>query len=151
MTDSLTDQQRQVLFGVLQVAYPHDSFPEGPYQRTAAKVEEAALATPEAAAAMVSGLDALYSSGFLGLDPAAATDALRTVQTEQFFLLIHATTVVVLYDDREVWQLLGYEGESFAQGGYLTRGFDDLDWLPDPRITEYDGERVELVTDEGSR
>jgi hypothetical protein len=28
--------------------------------------------------------------------------------------------------------LLGYEGRSFAKGGYLQRGFNDLDWLPEP-------------------
>jgi hypothetical protein len=57
--------------------------------------------------------------------------------------------VVALYNDHEVWELLGYEGPSFDQGGYLNRGFDDLDWLPDPRIEEYDKEpRVELATGE---
>ena len=56
-----------------------------------------------------------------------------------FFKLVHATTVVALYDDHEVWELLGYEGPSFDKGGYLHRGFDDLDWLPDPRVEEYDG------------
>ena len=45
---------------------------------------------------------------------------------------MHATTVVALYDDHEVWDLLGYEGSSFEKGGYLHRGFDDLDWLPRP-------------------
>ena len=39
-------------------------------------------------------------------------------------------------DDPEVWSLLGYEGPSFEHGGYLRRGFDDLDWLPDPRVEE---------------
>ena len=47
--------------------------------------------------------------------------------------------MVALYDDHEVWDLLGYEGSSFDKGGYLHRGFDDLDWLPRPRIEEYDG------------
>jgi hypothetical protein len=41
-----------------------------------------------------------------------------------------------MYSDREVWQVLGYEGESYDKGGYLHRGFDDLDWLPTPRIEE---------------
>ena len=47
--------------------------------------------------------------------------------------------MVSLYNDSEVWDLLGWEGESFSKGGYLTRGFDDLDWLPTPRVEEYDG------------
>jgi hypothetical protein len=40
--------------------------------------------------------------------------------------------VVEIYSDPQTWKLLGYEGPSFAQGGYVKRGFNDLDWLPDP-------------------
>ena len=28
-----------------------------------------------------------------------------------------------------VWAHIGYEGSSFERGGYLQRGFDDIDWL----------------------
>jgi len=31
---------------------------------------------------------------------------------------------------------LGYEGPSFDKGGYINRGFDDLDWLPAALIEE---------------
>jgi hypothetical protein len=30
----------------------------------------------------------------------------------------------------EVWELLGYPGSSVEYGGYVDRGFDDIDWLP---------------------
>lgn len=43
---------------------------------------------------------------------------------------------MTLYDDAEAWDALGYEGESFDKGGYIHRGFNDLDWLPEPRIEE---------------
>ena len=56
---------------------------------------------------------------------------------------MHSTTVVALYDDHEVWELLGYEGASFDKGGYIDRGFDDLDWLPDPRVEESGEELAE--------
>jgi len=36
---------------------------------------------------------------------------------------------VALYTDRKVWSELGYEGPSFKFGGYLERGFNDIDWL----------------------
>jgi hypothetical protein len=49
-----------------------------------------------------------------------------------FFELVRTTAVVEVYTDRETWDLLGYEGPSFAKGGYIERGFDDLDWLPEP-------------------
>jgi hypothetical protein len=49
---------------------------------------------------------------------------------------VRANVITTLYDDREVWKLLGYEVDSFAKGGWIDRGFDDLDWLPAPRVEE---------------
>lgn len=144
-THQLTAQQRKILFRLLRVAYPHDRFPDAPYERTAKTVEDAAAESDDGGEALAEGLDALED--ILELDDAAATESVRAVDQELFFQQIHATTVVALYDDREVWDLLGYEGASFDQGGYLDRGFADLDWLPDPRITEADEARIEIVTE----
>lgn len=140
--EPLTDAQQATLLRVLRVAYPHPSFPDGPYQRTSAAVQQA-----DADGVLAEGLDAL--GDLAGLDDAAVTAKLEAVQDEPFFRLVHSTTVVALYDDHDVWNILGYEGSSFEKGGYLHRGFNDLDWLPDPRIEEYDGEpRVEIVRTE---
>lgn len=146
----LSERQRTVLFRLLRVAYPHERFPDGPYRRTATQVEAAAAAAQDDLSALATGLDALdvdADGDFTALDDDAATAALTKIDREPFFRQIHSTTVVALYDDREVWKLLGYEGSSFEQGGYLERGFDDLAWLPDPRIAELDEPRVELVTE----
>ena len=43
---------------------------------------------------------------------------------------MRSTTIEHLYRNREVWQLVGYEGSSVEYGGYIDRGFDDIDWLP---------------------
>ena len=119
-------------------------------QRSAALVTEHGVLTgifterDAAFGVLAAGLDALGDLD--GLDDDAVTAKLEEVQAEPFFRLVHSTSVVALYDDHEVWQLLGYEGSSFEKGGYLHRGFDDLDWLPEVRIEEYDGEpRVEIV------
>ena len=66
------------------------------------------------------------------MDP--SEDSTSWIADLEFFGFIRRTTVLHLYDDHEVWEALGYEGESFSKGGYLHRGFDDLDWLPDPPI-----------------
>jgi len=151
-TTGLTERQRKVLFRLLRVAYPHDRFPDSPYERTAKQVEQAAAGSEDGLDALAQGLDSLDADeDFLALDEEAATTAVRAIDQQAFFRQIHSSTVVALYDDREVWDLLGYEGASFDKGGYLERGFDDLDWLPDPRITETADQRVELATDEAGR
>ena len=141
----LTDRQAKILLRLLRVAYPHPSFPDAPYERTAKTIEDAGR-TDDVLVEGLDDLDARADGDFVGLDEDRATAVLTEVADTPFFALVHSTTVVALYDDHEVWDLLGYEGPSFDKGGYLHRGFDDLDWLPDPRVTEYDGEpRTELV------
>ena len=34
-----------------------------------------------------------------------------------------------LYDNKTLFPLFGYEGSSWEKGGYVNRGFDDIDWL----------------------
>jgi hypothetical protein len=144
---ALDPGQVTTLVRLLRVAYPHPGFPDGPYERTARAVQDAD--TGGLLADGLTRLDEAAGGRFTGLDDDAATKVVETVSRTAFFALVHATTVVKLYDDHEVWELLGYEGPSFDKGGYLRRGFDDLDWLPMPRIEEYTGAaRVEIVRDE---
>ena len=144
-----SDRARRVLVHLLRVAYPHERFPDGPYERTAAAIEETARADAADDRALtqgLAGLDRAAGGDFLALDDTAAEALLRDRADEYFFRRIRSTAVVALYDDPEVWELVGYEGPSYDRGGYLHRGFDDLDWLPRPRVEEYTGEpRVELV------
>ena len=57
---------------------------------------------------------------------------LREIADAPFFRMIRGVAVVGIYDDHETWEQLGYEGPSFELGGYLHRGFDDLDWRAEP-------------------
>lgn len=38
-----------------------------------------------------------------------------------------------LYGDLKVTSKFGYQGPSLEAGGYLERGFDDIDWLPEAK------------------
>ena len=49
-----------------------------------------------------------------------------------FFEKIRGTAIVSLYNNDMAWAHFGYEGDAWKEGGYLTRGFNDLNWLPDP-------------------
>jgi hypothetical protein len=157
-TTSIDAESRRNLVRLLRAAYPHQRFPDGPYERTADAVIDQAggslwqrlsltegLASLDARAATVSG-----GKGFVDLDEEAALGLLRRIADADFFVFIRSVAVVTLYDDPEVHQLLGYGGPSFEQGGYLHRGFDDLDWLPTPRVEEYDGPEtlVEVAPDD---
>lgn len=134
-----SDHDHQTLIRLIQVMYPHDSFPRGPYERTAQAVFDAVAANPHRRAKLRQGLtdlDSLRPEPFLHLDESMALTVVRGIQDAPFFVDLLGVAGVAFYDDHEVWDLLGYEGPSFEQGGYLERGFNDLSWLPEPKIQE---------------
>ena len=51
------------------------------------------------------------------------------IQDDAFFQTIRGGLVTGIYGNPEVWPLFGYEGPSADKGGYIDRGFDDIDWL----------------------
>lgn len=126
---------KPALVKLLRAAYPHPAFPDGPYERCADKVIDQLDADLWHRLSLQRGLETLELSG----DPETDEKALREIADAEFFVFVRGVAVTTLYDDHEVWDLLGYEGSAWEHGGYVDRGFDDLDWLPDPRVEEYDG------------
>jgi len=55
---------------------------------------------------------------------------LQRIEQTDFFQKIRGDLVVSLYNQKEVWPKFGYEGSSAEHGGYIKRGFADIDWLP---------------------
>jgi hypothetical protein len=55
---------------------------------------------------------------------------LHKIEQSAFFQKIRGDLVVSLYNQKEVWPKFGYEGSSAEHGGYIKRGFADIDWLP---------------------
>ena len=124
---------------MVRAMFPHASFPDGPYERCAQTILDAAQEDVRFRSQLHQGLrdlDAIGGKPFADLDEAARLQLLRGMSDTEFFEGVRSRVITSLYDDREVWSLLGYEGPSYDQGGYVDRGFADLDWLPDPRIEE---------------
>lgn len=133
---------KRVIVAVVKAAFPHRVIPDGPYERVADKVIDSTAGDSWTHLKLYQGLaslDALAGGDFADLDQETALKVLQRVPDMVFFRHIRQTAIVNLYEDEEVWEVLGYGGPSFDKGGYIDRGFDDLDWLPDPRVAEYDG------------
>jgi hypothetical protein len=113
--------------------YPHDALPDDVYTRVGEKLAETAREDPGTARTIENGVSALNGGRpFAGLSAEEQLEALKGIEGSDFFELVRSTAVVEVYSDQRTWQLVGYEGPSFDKGGYLNRGFNDLDWLPDP-------------------
>ena len=112
--------------------YPHDRIPDDRYV-VAVKGYDTAEAAPmveDGIAALDAAARGQGHASYLGAQwEADRVGILRAVAGSEFFHTIRAGLVTGLYNQKEVWPLFGYEGESFSQGGYIDRGFNDIDWL----------------------
>jgi hypothetical protein len=128
----ITPEQMATLLQMARDIYPHDQVGDQFY------------------AVAVKGYDAedkkdMVAAGIAELDAAAKAmghanylaagweedrvKVLQSIETTPFFQTVRSGLVTGLYNQKEVWPIFGYQGESFSQGGYIDRGFNDIDWL----------------------
>ncbi len=131
---------RKMLARMIRVMFPHPTIPDDPYIRAAEAVLTLACEKPGRQVAFAAAIQDLMNIDFESLDDAAALAHLKGMAETDFFTQVQGKALLAFYDDPDVWAHLGYEGPSFDKGGYIHRGFNDLDWLPDPRIEEYEGD-----------
>jgi hypothetical protein len=113
--------------------YPHDKLADGIY---AAVIDGHDKAAKDDAAKLK-----LFEDGVAALNQAAGGDYVKIAKEEDrvallqpisesdFFQAIRSSLITGIYNNQEVWKQFGYEGESASQGGYIERGFNDIDWL----------------------
>jgi hypothetical protein len=128
MANQVSEHALETTLRMARVMFPHDMLPDLAY----AKVVKALAAEAETIEQGVAALDDPVP--FVELDADAQLAAVQRAEGSDYFELVRATAVVELYDNPLVWKAFGYEGPSVHLGGYIDRGFDDLDWLPDPPI-----------------
>jgi hypothetical protein len=117
--------------------YPHDRLPDSCYEH--------AVVTIDREIAGIVATRTMLSEGVVALDEAAKAAhgkpyamldsevqrvaVLKQIQDTPFFVSVRSRMITALYNQPDVWVKLGYEGSSADHGGYLYRGFNDLDWL----------------------
>ena len=70
-----------------------------------------------------------HEARFEQLDEADRVVLLTEIETTPFFKAVRSSLMFGLYDNKTLFPLFGYEGSSWEKGGYVNRGFDDIDWL----------------------
>ncbi|PRY24432.1 secreted protein [Aliiruegeria haliotis] len=112
--------------------YPHDHVADEFYA-AAVKGYDSADAAPMIEAGIAALDAAARGKGYASYIEAGwerdRVDILRGLENSTFFQTIRGGLVTGLYNQKAVWPLFGYEGESFSKGGYIDRGFDDINWI----------------------
>lgn len=123
-----------MLTALLMRLFPHDDLEPVVYEETAEIIHAKLTAQPEWSKAYHAGLDALDKSAggdWLSENADAQTDHLAAAGDRPFFKMLYGVALAEFYSNPKVWAHLGYEGPSAEYGGYVNRGFDDIDWLPE--------------------
>jgi hypothetical protein len=128
----ITPEQMATLVQMARDIYPHDRIADEFYALAVKGYDTAEQAADIAAG--VAALDAAaQGKGFKNYLSVGWEDdrvaILRGMEQSPFFQKIRGGLVTGLYNQKAVWPIFGYEGESFSQGGYIDRGFDDIAWL----------------------
>jgi hypothetical protein len=127
---ALTSSQGATLMSIARTIAPHDVLEDAAYALVVKAIDAAAAADEHVRALVTSGLAGL-GGNFASQTEAARIAALKTMEKSEFFQVLRASTLANLYSSAIAYAHFGYEGEAFSKGGYLTRGFNDLHWLPD--------------------
>ena len=130
-----TNLKPETMASLVQMArdiYPHDHVADE-YYALAVKGYDTADAA-EGIEAGVAALDAMAQgkghASYLAMGwERDRVDILRAMESNPFFQQIRGGLVTGLYNQKAVWPLFGYEGASYEFGGYIDRGFDDINWL----------------------
>jgi hypothetical protein len=131
---ALTPETMKTLILMARDLYPHDKIADRFYA-VAVKGQDAKAAKDAAHKTLIEGgvadlNKASGPKGYLGLDwEVQRVAVLRKLQGTPFFEAVRSDLVVSLYNQPDVWPIFGYEGESYSKGGYIQRGFNDIDWL----------------------
>lgn len=132
--DGFADHEALTLLRMARLLYPHDGLGDDIYGEIVEGLGRAASQDPALAANLETGvetLDGARGKPWLDLAEADQIAVLRDLETTAFFTTVRTTVLHDLYNNPELWALVGFQGSSLEFGGYINRGFDDIDWLPE--------------------
>jgi len=122
------------LSALCRTLYPHQHLVDMHYDACVEGLDQKAKADPALAQLLIQGIHTLnsYSKGtFLQASASDKLIATQKIEGTPFFNQVRSHIVVALYNNEKIWRSFGYQGPSYPYGGYLDRGFNDINWLPE--------------------
>ena len=114
--------------------FPHERLSSDVYEQVAEQLSSRIAQSADLAAMMNAAMEVLTGNSpetWAALTEREKTEALEKIQHTPFFQFVLNETLGGIYRHPLTWELLGFEGSSLEFGGYIDRGFNDIDWLPE--------------------
>lgn len=133
----LKPETMRTLIQMARDIYPHDRLADKFYAQAVKGYDEGAGKDAKLKTMIEFGVGVLdgmarsrHGSAYVNVGWEADRVALlRQIEKGPFFQKIRGGLVTGIYNNPDVWKKFGYEGPSADKGGYLERGFDDIDWV----------------------
>lgn len=122
-----------VLYRMARLIYPHAALPDDVYIDVVRGMADAAASDPARLALLRDGARTLADGrplAWISRPEAEQLASLAAIEATPFFAAVRSDVQTRLYVHPAAWALLGYPGPALPFGGYVDKGFDDIDWLP---------------------
>ena len=132
---TLSQSEGQTLMAMGRVLYPHKRLPDAVYALLAKDLDAKAAGSVDAATLLqggAKGLSQAAGGSFVKASAAKKLAVVKAIEGTPFFNAVRGQCVTSLYDNDMAFAVFGYPGSAWEKGGYITRGFQDLKWLPAP-------------------
>lgn len=131
---NLSKAEGQTLMAMGRVLYPHKKLPDAVYALLAKDLDGKADAIGMLRDG-IAALDQAAGGRFAKASAAKKLSVVKAIEGTPFFNAVRGQCVTSLYDNDMAYAVFGYPGSAWEKGGYITRGFQDLKWLPAPPAT----------------
>ncbi|MFM9916575.1 MAG: twin-arginine translocation signal domain-containing protein [Rhizobacter sp.] len=127
----LSKVEGETLMAMGRVLYPHRKLPDAVYALLAKDLDGKADVGPLLRDG-ISALNQAAGGSFIKASAAKKLGIVKAIEGTPFFNTVRGQCVTSLYDNDMAYAVFGYPGSAWEKGGYITRGFQDLKWLPAP-------------------
>jgi len=132
--DSDAPDNLAAMGSLAQLLFPHEGLAAEVYAEVVAEVLAMTAADPATDGLLnvaEGALNTALGKTWITATEAEQLSAVTAMQNESFIVGIREMVRWRLYDNAGLWQHINYPGSSIEHGGYINRGFDDIDWLPE--------------------
>ena len=132
---TLTRAEGETLMKMGRTLYPHKKLADAVYALLAKDLDAKASGSAAALTQLregVAALDKAAGGSFVAASDEKKLAVVKAMEGQPFFATVRGQCVTSLYDNDMAYATFGYPGSSWEKGGYMTRGFQDLKWLPAP-------------------
>lgn len=131
------EENNRTLLRMARDIYPHDDLEDRYYQDVMLPLASKAETDAELLELLMIGVSALdqeakaqFGKAYIDIpNEADRVSVLKAIESSPFFQKIKGDLMMGIYNNPEIWEKFGYGGSSWQHGGYINRGYDEIDWL----------------------